>query len=126
MTHPNRTVEQCLAQFVQAWAEKDLYKLAKCLNDDITYKASIGPNFGQTWHGKDDVLTGIVNIMAYDDADGEVSPPIICGNKAFHTWVYTSKTTGEIIAKGCDIFHFKDGLICLKDAYRKVSLTSDQ
>jgi hypothetical protein len=125
MKHPHNTLEQCLENFTKAWADKDMHALSQCLSDDIIYKASIGPNLGETWYGKDDVLAGIIKIIAYDDADREISPPVICDNKAFHTWVYTSKTTGKVIAKGCDIFHFKNGLICIKDAYRKVSLTSD-
>lgn len=31
------------------------------------------------------------------------------------------KKTKEIIAKGCDIFHFKNERIAVKDTYRKVT-----
>ena len=61
-------------------------------------------------------------MIALDNANGQISEPIISGNTAFHTWIYTSKDTREVIAKGCDIFQFENGLIALKDAYRKVTI----
>ncbi|MCF6274393.1 MAG: nuclear transport factor 2 family protein, partial [Robiginitomaculum sp.] len=70
----------------------------------------------------DDVLAGIEKMLAHDDADAEIGDLHVAGAYIFNTWVYRSRTTGEITAKGCDIFRFKNGLITHKDAYRKVTL----
>lgn len=115
-------IKDCLLRFSQAWADKDMVALAACMTDDIVYSASVGPDFGETWHGKTAVLAGIEKMIALDNANGEISEPVIAGNEAFHTWIYTNKDTGKIIAKGCDIFWFENGLIALKDAYRKVTV----
>lgn len=114
-------IRDCLKQFSNAWGDNNVQALAECMTDSVVYSASIGPDFGETWRGKQNVLNGIAKMINRDNAVGEVSEPTICGNTAFHTWIYKSKETGEIIAKGCDIFHFQDGSIALKDAYRKVT-----
>ncbi len=111
-----------LKQFQQAWAEKDMQGLAACLTEDVIYNASIGSNLGEIWRGKTDVLAGIEKMIALDDADAKIGDLHVAGAYIFNTWVYCSKTTGEITAKGCDIFRFENGLIAHKDAYRKVTL----
>ncbi|MCF6219811.1 MAG: nuclear transport factor 2 family protein [Robiginitomaculum sp.] len=113
---------ETLKQFQQAWADKDMQKLAACMTDDVVYCASVGTDLGETWRGKRDVLAGIAKMIAYDDADAEIGDLHIAGDYIFNTWIYRAKTTGKTTAKGCDIFRFKNGLIVHKDAYRKVTL----
>lgn len=111
-----------LKRFQQAWADKDMQGLADCMIEDVVYCASVGSNMGETWQGKQAVLAGIEKMINHDDADAEIGELHIAGDYIFNTWIYRSKTTSEIIAKGCDIFRFENGLIVHKDAFRKVTL----
>ncbi|HHL43158.1 MAG TPA: nuclear transport factor 2 family protein [Hellea balneolensis] len=110
----------CLEKFKSAWAAEDYPALAECLHNDIVYYASIGPEPGKSWRGKSQVLSGIKKMIAHDHATAQMGEIYETGNVIFWTWEYFDKTTGAPIAKGCDIFHFKQGLILKKDAYRKV------
>ncbi len=113
---------ETLKRFQQAWADKDMQGLAASMTDNVVYSASVGPDLGETWLGKADVLAGIEKMIAHDDADAEIGDLHIAGDHIFNTWVYRAKDSGEIIAKGCDIFRFENGLIASKDAYRKVTV----
>ena len=111
-----------LKRFQKAWADKDMQVLAACMTDDVVYSASVGSDLGETWYGKAEVLAGIMKMIVHDDADAEIGDLHIAGDHIFNTWIYRTKDTGEIIAKGCDIFRFENSLIASKDAYRKVTL----
>lgn len=111
---------QCLETFKQAWACQDFTLLEKCISSDVVYHASIGPEPGKSYRGKASVLDGIKAMIAHDNAYAKMYDVIETENTIVWCWDYFDKDTHLLIAKGCDIFHFKAGLICKKDAFRKV------
>src|SRR6266508_1229271 len=64
-TSTNMTVER-LAEFGEAWHRKDLEKLLELITDDCVYSASVGPDPGETFSGRNEVRNGFARMLAYD------------------------------------------------------------
>jgi ketosteroid isomerase-like protein len=106
-------------RFAAAWGARDVHAIADLVTDDIIYSASVGPEPGESYHGKAAVLEGIRAMMAHDDAVAtEVVSLNIFGNLAFPQWRYTLPD-GSVV-KGIDAIVFRNGRIARKDGYRKV------
>ncbi len=88
------------------------------LTEDIVYKASVGPEPGQTYRGAKAVRVGIEALWLFDDA---LSVQTLLfeefGDVAFAQWRYSLRDRGHVV--GIDRLEFRSGLICLKDGYRK-------
>lgn len=110
-----------LTQFGKAWAAHDLDLVLTCFHRDAVYFASVGPLPGQKAQGHPEIRELVRRMFAHDTAASQtVSEPIIVGDAAFQTWAYRDANGREM--PGCDLFRFRDGLIVLKDAYRKTHL----
>ncbi|MEQ1866790.1 MAG: nuclear transport factor 2 family protein [Micropepsaceae bacterium] len=110
----NREVHR---RFVTAWTEGEVNRLMACVTDDIVYGASVGPEPGATYTGKDAVAQGFRAIMAHDrGATMSTASATFLEDRAFVEWI-SSGVGGEI--RGIDVLVFRDGLIARKDAYRK-------
>ena len=108
-----------LARFRNAWAAADMQAMAACLHEEICYAPSLGPSPDHAWRGKREVLEGIGKMIAHDNATARVEIVISSADHILTRWCYYEKASGRLLARGCDIFTFKDGLILKKDAYRK-------
>ncbi|HUR44009.1 MAG TPA: nuclear transport factor 2 family protein, partial [Aestuariivirga sp.] len=72
--------------------------------------------------GKDQVRQGFTDILAYDRAVGaRVGPLAFSGTRLFVEWAYDTVTGpgDKQVTRGIDIIEFRDGLISLKEAFRK-------
>ena len=114
-----------LTEFSAAWGRSDLDGLMNLMTEDCVYAASVGPEPGTTYRGKEEVRQGFAEIIEYESGgeqrDGR---KWVSGDYVFSEWAYDEiaedGTVTEI--RGIDIFHFVDGKLALKDAYRKTRM----
>lgn len=110
-----------LTRFSEAWAARDLEGVQVCFHRDAIYFASVGPLPGEKAQGHSEIRELVRRMLAHDaTASQTVSEPIIAGDAAFQTWTYRDANGRE--TPGCDLFRFREGLIVLKDAYRKTHI----
>jgi len=119
-TEQNRKV---LSAFQEAWRLKDLRSLVALVSEDIVFSGSVGLEPGKTWRGKPDVEKGFQFFLDLDEGAARVENPVFVGNLAFAEWRYVvDRPGGQLVAaRGIDKFGFRDGRICLKDAFRKTA-----
>ena len=112
-----------LQQFSAAWTAGDLDALMSYMTDDCVYHASVGPEPGSTYRGKDAVRRGFAAVLAYDRGrERHEGAAFINGDAGVAEWSFYENTpdgTGRLI-RGCDIFEFAGDKIRKKDAFRKV------
>ncbi|MFJ7078966.1 nuclear transport factor 2 family protein [Streptomyces sp. NPDC098781] len=114
---------KCLAQFAAAWAERDVAGLLDLMTDDAVYAASVGPEPGRTFRGHHELAGGFRAMFEHDaDAVIEQDEPVVKGDWAVSTWTYRFVVADgpQRCERGIDLWRFRQGKICLKDAYRKV------
>ena len=81
-----------LRSFGAAWDVKDLDKLMSFVTEDCVYSASIGPEPGQTFRGRDAVRAGFAAMLTYD-ASGESHGrcAVVLGHIGLVEWAYARK-----------------------------------
>jgi rhodanese-related sulfurtransferase/ketosteroid isomerase-like protein len=122
MTSPTMMAER-LRQFGAAWARADLDALMGFVTDDCIYLASVGPEPGTTYRGREEVRRGFAAMLAHDHGrERHAGTVVVVGERGFAEWSFTETTTngGRRLIRGCDLFQFRDGQISKKDAYRKL------
>lgn len=122
-TSDTAVIGERLAAFGDAWRAQDIDALMEFMTDDCEFRASVGPEPGSTYRGREEVRRGFEAILAHDDAgEGRSGITVIAGTYAAAQWVlvrdHPDGSRTEV--RGCDIFEFEDDRIKLKDAYRKV------
>jgi SnoaL-like domain len=121
---PDLAVERArvLVEFGEAWAAKNVDALMALVTDDCIYAASVGPEPGETFSGRDSVRAGFAALLTYD-AGGESRNGRIAvlGELGLAEWAYELRDAlgRAIVVRGCDIFEFTGKLIRRKDAFRK-------
>ena len=114
-----------LASFTQAWNDHDIDALMAHMADDCEFMASVGPDReGTRWVGRDAVREGFASLWEnYPDARFEpVGEDFIVGNRGCAEWIFsgTRKRDGQrVVARGCDVYTFRDGKIAIKNSMRK-------
>lgn len=116
-----KMTEERLKEVAAAWGRADIETLMSFVAPDCVYSASVGPEPGETFVGKDAVRAGFLKLLAHDK--GSVSEPgtmRIVDDWAVFTWGFRRKVGDrDQVIRGCDLFEFRDGLITKKDSYRK-------
>lgn len=121
---PDLAVERArvLVKFGEAWTGKNLDALMSFVTDDCIYAASVGPEPGETFIGRDAVRAGFAALLAYN-AGGESREGRIAmlGELGLAEWAYELRDASgrTTVVRGCDIFEFTGILIRRKDAFRK-------
>lgn len=118
-----------LGQFTTAWEAHDLDTLMVLMTDDCTFRASVGPEPGFTFHGPDEVRRGFALFLGHapasdpEFADTVTEPPLISAEFAVTRWStrVTNPSGAPFVVSACDIFTFAGPQIASKDTYRKVS-----
>lgn len=114
-----------LKEFGAAWGRADLDGLMTLMTDDCVYAASVGPEPGTTYRGKDEVRQGFEEIIKYEEGgeqrDGR---KWVSGDFVFSEWAYDEIAEDGTVTdiRGIDIFHLINGKLALKDAYRKTKM----
>jgi hypothetical protein len=118
---PGMTLER-LQTFDDAWAKKDIESLMQFITDDCEYHASVGPEPGKRYIGKDEVRKGF-QVMLEFDADCEPGPGKLSDydDRGVAEWFYsgTDESGRSAVVRGCDLFEFVGDKISLKNAFRK-------
>lgn len=112
-----------LQQFSDAWTAGDLDALMSFMTDDCVYHASVGPEPGSTYHGKDEVRRGFAAVLAYDrNRERHDGTAYVHGDTGVAEWSFRNvgQDGAGTIIRGCDIFEFAGDRIRKKDAFRKV------
>jgi ketosteroid isomerase-like protein len=111
-----------LASFTAAWAAKDVERIGALLTNDIVFGASVGPEPGATFNGRNETLAAMRRILADEVGCWHIDDIVISGDMAFVEWRLEGGFEVESTAvRGIDVFEFRGGLIARKDAFRKVA-----
>ncbi len=98
-----------LHEFGDAWARGDLDALMSFVTDDCVYHASVGPEPGTAYEGRDEVRRGFATMLAYDRGrERHGGNAVITGDRGVAEWSFTeSGTNGQPrTIRGCDLFEF--------------------
>lgn len=112
-----------LDAFAQAWNRHDAAAIAAMMTPDAVMFLSAGPTReGARFTGHDDIIAGANAVFSQmPDVQWLEARHVINGNRGISQWTLTA--TGpdgqRIETNGCDVFTFRDGLIAVKDTYRK-------
>jgi hypothetical protein len=82
---------------------------------------------GPTWEGRraggrDELRKAIAALFkSLPDARWKEARHFIAGDRGVRQWVFTATRADarKAESKGCDVFTFRNGLIAVKDSYRK-------
>lgn len=119
---PGVTTE-ILQAFAEAWNRHDIDALMAFMAEDCVFEASAGSDvFGTRYVGRDSVRAGFAEVWAtYPDAQWSNARHFVHEDRGVSEWTFTgTREDGtRIEVQGCDLFTFRDGMISLKDSYRK-------
>lgn len=107
---------------MDAWERADADAVMRLLADDCVYGASVGPEPGTTYRGRDEVAKGVAEMLHFESGGESRQGRVwFAEDRAFAEWDYDEpggdgKTR---VVRGIDIIHFADGKILSIDAYRK-------
>jgi glutathione S-transferase len=114
-----------LARFGAAWANHDLETLLSMMDDEAVYLASVGPEPGETFRGKEALRRGFDRMLKTDTGAVRSSGPSwIAGDIGVALWdmefpAEEGKPGSKV--RGIDLFEFKGDKILRKDAFRKTT-----
>jgi len=114
---------QAWQRFSDAWATRDIDGLMALVTDDIVYGASVGPEPGATFRGRDEVRRGFELMLRHDQVLREhAGPVVIVGDRGFAEWTYEVRLAdgSDGCERGIDVLEFANGRLARKDAFRKV------
>ena len=116
------TLERLLA-FGDAWNRGDVDDIMSYFGAECIYHASVGPEPGRTYAGREAVRRGVIDMLAYDRGGRSTAgPAFVAGGRGVAEWSYefTAADGAVAVVRGCDLFEFDGDLIYRKDAFRKV------
>ena len=127
MSKNNEVTSEFLARFTQAWNDQDIEALMSHVCDDnaCTFMASVGnDDEGSKWVDRDAVREGFASLwIGYPDAHFEpVGEDFIVGDRGCSEWIFTGTKAADgtkVVARGCDVYTFRDGKILVKNSMRK-------
>jgi uncharacterized protein (DUF1330 family)/ketosteroid isomerase-like protein len=112
-----------LDAFAAAWNRHDTDAILAMMTDDCVFEASRGPEAkGTVYVGRDEVRRGIQEVFAaFPDAAWTEPRHFIAGDRGVSEWTFTATAPDgtRIAVEGCDVFTFRNGLIAVKNSYRK-------
>lgn len=118
----NASHMELMRRFAVLWTGKDLDGCMACFGDDAVFAASVGPEPGTTYSGKAAIRAKLREIF-----DDPANAPLVCGrffsvaDVGMMEWSLDRKMPDGTVKtfRGIDVYEFDDGLIRLKDSYRK-------
>jgi ketosteroid isomerase-like protein len=115
-----------LARFSDAWSMGDLDALMDLMAADCTFRASVGPEPGETFVGRQAVREGFRRFLAAGSAGPAAhtvaEEPLVSDDFAVTRWVtsHPQRDGPAVVVCACDVLGFEGDLIKFKDTYRKV------
>lgn len=112
-----------LRAFAAAWNAHDIDALMSFMSDDCAFHAVGGPDvLGRSFIGREAVREGFqLAWQNFPDAAWLDGDHFVCGERGVSesTFRGTKADGTRIEARMVDVFTFRDGLIAVKNAYRK-------
>jgi ketosteroid isomerase-like protein len=115
-----------LERFTTAWGAKDLDGLMAMMAEHCSFRASVGPEPGMTFEGREEVRRGFAVFLGAGAGDPptetDAEEPLISPDFAVTRWTsrFPSAAGSPIVVRACDILGFEGDRIKFKDTYRKV------
>lgn len=117
---------QFLDAFAAAWCRHDTDAILAAMTSDCVFQQSVGTTVdGIRATGQSAVRLAIDSVFAtFPDALWNDASHFIAGDRGVSEWTFTATgTAGRIEVLGCDLFTFRDGLIAVKNSFRKSRTT---
>jgi steroid delta-isomerase-like uncharacterized protein len=112
-----------LQSFADAWNRHDIDALMSFMTDDCVFQTAGGPAAcGARFEGREAVRKAFAQAWTnFPDAQWRNGRHFVAGERGVSEWTFTgTRADGtRIEADGCDLFVFRDGLIAVKNAFRK-------
>ena len=112
-----------LDKFADAWNAHDVEMIVSMMTEDAVMFSSAGPfAAGEGMQGRAALRAGIAELFAaMPDARWNSARHFLHGDRGVTEWIFTAtRPDGSAIkTPGCDVFTFRDGLIAVKDSFRK-------
>lgn len=114
-------------RFSAAWDAKDIEALMELMAEDCMFRASVGPEPGLTFLGREAVRRGFAQFLSAGNGspapETETEAPLISHGFAVTRWTSWLRTPDgpAVVVRACDILGFEGDRIKFKDTYRKVS-----
>ncbi|MFN8163664.1 MAG: nuclear transport factor 2 family protein [Solirubrobacterales bacterium] len=125
------TQSECVTlidEFTRAWVAGDVDFLMELMSGDCEFRASVGPEPGTSFVGREAVRRGFERYLGSVGPDRpksetETLPLLVGPDFAVTRWIVrTEASDGNLdVVHGCDVFEFEGDRIRLKDTYRKVA-----
>lgn len=116
--------KRLVRDFMDAWERADAQAVMRLMSDDCVYGASVGPEPGTTYRGRDEVARGVAAMLQFETGGESRQGRVwFADDHAFAEWDYdeTSADGSARVVRGIDVIRFADGKIESIDAYRKTS-----
>jgi len=112
-----------LDAFVSAWNRHDTNAILEMMTSDCVLSLASGPSKeGSRFEGREAIRAAIGDLLArMPDVQWQNPRHFVSGDRGVTEWTMlaTTRDGRRIEANGCDIFHFKDGRVAIKNSYRK-------
>jgi steroid delta-isomerase-like uncharacterized protein len=122
-TRPDAVTTEFLDAFAEAWNQHDTDAILSMMTDDCVFEAFRGPDVkGTVYAGREAMRRGIEEVFrTFPDAHWSAPRHFIAGDRGVSEWVFsgTSPDGKRVEVQGCDVLTFRDGLIAVKNSYRK-------
>lgn len=115
--------EQTLQAVFEAFNRHDVDGVLAHMSEDVVFETAGGPEaHGTRISGRSAVGEAFANVWTtMPDVEWRNTSHFACGDYGVSQWTFvaTQPDGKRIEADGCDIFTFRDGKICKKQAFRK-------
>jgi ketosteroid isomerase-like protein len=119
----NTVILDFLDTFARAWNGHDVETIVSMMTLDAIFLMSGGATAeGRRVSGREELRKDISAFFkSMPDARWNEAKHFIAGDRGVTQWVFTATRPdgSKVESKGCDVFTFRDGLIAVKDSYRK-------
>jgi len=115
-------VRAVVDHFMTSWIDGNLEGVMSVMADDAVFVATTGPEPGRSFRGLDEIGRLFASLVSRSSPTRmRVESTFVVGDTAIVLWTTTdtTKKAAEATMKGLDVFRVRNGLIVLKDAYRK-------
>jgi ketosteroid isomerase-like protein len=113
-----------IQEFLDAWGRADVDKLMTIMSDDCVYLASLGPEPGKTYSGRENLRQGFTEMTTTEtELETREGRIWVSGDHAFAEWSYDETGDDGLVVeiRGLDVIHIVEGKIKSIDAYRKTT-----
>ena len=122
----SNVTREFLDRFADAWNRHDVEAILSMMTSDCVMCLSAGPDTdGRRLVGQEAVRAATAEAFkGLPDAQWNGATHFIDGDRGVTQWVFTATRPDgtKINSAGCDLFVFRDGLIAVKDSYRKQAI----